>query len=80
MNNMKNGFTSPKKKRKIKLETKYISLINSLSFSIKELYFSFSKILKALKANVLEQNNYIFISNCLINEMSNKKFIQENNK
>ena len=77
MNNMKNGFTSPKKKRKIKLETKYISLINSLSFSIKELYFSFSKILKALKANVLEQNNYIFISNCLINEMSNKKFIQE---
>ena len=77
MNNMKNGFTSPKKKRKIKLETKYISLINSLSFSIKELYFSFSKILKALKVNVLEQNNYIFISNCLINEMSNKKFIQE---
>ena len=74
---MKNVFESPKKKGKVKLEIKYISLINSLSFSIKELYFSFSKILKALKANVLEQNNYIFISNCLINEMSNKKFIQE---
>ena len=77
MNNMKNVFASPKKKRKVNLEIKYISLINSLSFSIKELFFSFSKILKAIKANVLEQSNYIFISKYLINEINNKKFIQE---
>ena len=77
MNNIKLNFANRINKNKYKLEKEYISLINSLSFSIKELFISFSKILKAVKANILEQNNYIFISKCIINEMNNKKYIQD---
>ena len=40
----------------IKLESKYISLINSLSYSIKELYLTFTKIFKSLNSNISEQN------------------------
>ena len=61
----------------IKLESKYISLINSLSFSIKELYITFTKIFKSLNSNILEQNNYILTSKCLINEMNNKNIYKE---
>ena len=61
----------------IKLESKYISLINSLSYSIKELYITFTKIFKSLNANISEQNNYIFTSKCLINEMTNKNLYKE---
>ena len=61
----------------IKLESKYISLINSLSYSIKELYLTFTKIFKSLNSNISEQNNYIFTSKCLINEMNNKNLYKE---
>ena len=61
----------------IKLESKYISLINSLSFSIKELYITFTKIFKSLNSNILELNNYILTSKCLINEMNNKNIYKE---
>ena len=61
----------------IKLESKYISLINSLSYSIKELYLTFTKIFKSLNSNISEQNNYIFTSKCLINEINNKNLYKE---
>jgi len=77
MNKIKLNFANKITNNKYKLEKKYISLINSLSFSIKELFFSFSKILKSIKANILEQNNYIFISKCLINDLNNKNYLQE---
>ena len=77
---MKKNNISNKKSNAIKLESKYISLINSLSYSIKELYLNLTKIIKALKANILEQNNYIFISKCLINEINNKNFMHEKYK
>ena len=60
MSSIKIKPSSKIKSKKIQLESKYISLINSLSYSIKELYLNFTKIIKALKANVLEQNNYVF--------------------
>ena len=77
MNKIKLNFANKITNNKYKLEKKYISLINSLSFSIKELFFSFSKILKSIKANILEQNNYIFISKCIINNLNNKNYLQE---
>ena len=77
MSSIKIKPSSKIKNKKIQLESKYISLINSLSYSIKELYLNFTKIIKALKANVLEQNNYIFVSKCLINELNDKSFIHE---
>ena len=77
MNKIKLKFANKITNNKYKLEKKYISLINSLSFSIKELFFSFSKILKSIKSNILEQNNYIFISKCIINNLNNKNYLQE---
>ena len=77
-NNIKmDNFKNDSKNKKITLESKYIALINSLSFSIKELYLNVTKIIKALKSNILEQNNYIITSRCLINEINNKKIIPE---
>ena len=77
MNKIKNNESPYSKNKFMKLESKYISLINSLSFSIKELYLTFSKILKELNTKVFEQNNYIFTCKCLINEMNNKNIYQE---
>ena len=77
MNKIKLNFANKITNNKYKLEKKYISLINSLSFSIKELFFSFSKILKSIKSNILEQNNYIFISKCIINNLNNKNYLKE---
>ena len=77
MNKIKNNESPYSKNKFMKLESKYISLINSLSFSIKELYLTFSKILKELNTKIFEQNNYIFTCKCLINEMNNKNIYQE---
>ena len=77
MNKIKNNESPFSKNKFMKLESKYISLINSLSFSIKELYLTFSKILKELNTKIFEQNNYIFTCKCLINEMNNKNINQE---
>ena len=77
MNKIKNNESPYSKNKFMKLESKYISLINSLSFSIKELYLTFSKILKELNTKIFEQNNYIFTCKCLINEMNDKNMYQE---
>ena len=71
MNNIRNIFYS--KNNDMILDIKYISLINSLSSSIKELFNHFSKIISDINTCIQEQNNYIISSQYLINEINNKK-------
>ena len=65
MNNIRNIFYS--KNNDMILDIKYISLINSLSSSIKELFNHFSKIISDINTCIQEQNNYIISSK--INEI-----------
>ena len=68
---------SQNQKMNLLLEDEFISLINSLSSSLKEYYLNITKIIKDLRNTSLELNKYILTSKCLINEMTNKANIQE---
>ncbi len=55
-----------------KIENQFFTLVNSLSFLIKEYHMTITKIIKDLKMDSFELNKYILTSKCLINEMNNK--------
>ena len=60
-----------------KIENEFFTLVNSLTFLIKEYYMTITKIIKDLKMDSFELNKYILTSKCLINEMNSKSNLQE---
>ena len=65
-------------KKNLICDNDFISLINSLSSTIKFYYTSVTNIMKELKNNEIELNKYILTIKCLLNEMNNNKInIQE---